>query len=197
MAATDGYLDLNQALFRDQFAQALGWDDYLATAQPAHLERWQAALERTQLTPAQAHLLGTFTRRINLLVLSGTWCGDCVRQGPMFYRLAQAAPLIDLRWLDREASPALTDVLRINGAKKVPVAVYLSEDFYEVGRFGDRPLSVYRAKAVRELGPACETGIVPPSEAALAAELQEWVDLTEWMHLILRTAPLLRQRYGD
>jgi len=132
-----------------------------------------------------------------VLVLSGSWCGDCVRQGPILYRLAAAAPSLDLRFIDRDQYRELANVLRINGARKVPVVVYLSEDFFEVGRFGDRLLPLYRAKAARELGATCETGIVPPPAEELAAEVAGWVDLTEWMHLILRTAPLLRQRYGD
>lgn len=197
MADASAYRDVNQEFYREHFARALSYQAYLDASEEKHVAKWQAALERTHLTATQTALLGGFTRRLNLLVLSGVWCGDCVRQGPIFHRLAEAAPTLDLRWLDRDANPELTDLLRINGARKVPVAVYLSEDFFELGRFGDRPLSVYRAKARRELGAACETGIVPPAAEALAAEIAEWVDITEWMHLILRTAPLLRERYGD
>lgn len=75
--------------------------------------------------------------------------------------------------------------------------VVFSEDFYELARFGDRHLSVYRRKAATELGPACETGLVPPSGEALATELAEWCDFFERLQLMLRLAPLLRQRYGD
>ena len=130
-------------------------------------------------------------------MLSGAWCGDCVRQGPIFRRIAEAAPTIDLRFVDRDQQPELADLLRINGALKVPVAVWLSEDFYEVQRFGDRTLSVYRAKAGREMGAACATGLVPPAADALAVEIAEWVDMVERVHLILRTAPMLRTRHGD
>ena len=191
------YLDLNQSLFREHFAQALPWTEYLETAQPQHRQRWLDALERTTVRPAEAALLGSFVRRLNVLVLSGSWCGDCVRQGPILYRIAEAAPTVELRFIDRDQYRELANVLRINGALKVPVVVFLSEDFYEVGRFGDRLLSIYRAKAERELGASCETGIVPPAADALATEVAGWVDLHEWMHLILRTAPLLRRRYGD
>lgn len=197
MSDKPDYLDVNQAFFRARFEEAQPWDEYLAASSPEHRQRWLDALERTYLTIEQAAVLGSFTRKLNLLVLSGVWCGDCVRQGPIFYRLAEAAPSIDLRLVDREASEELTDLLRINGAKKVPVAVYLSEDFFEVGRFGDRLLTVYRAKAARELGAACDTGLLPPPGTELEAEVQEWVDVTERMHLILRTAPMLRKRYAD
>ena len=197
MSDVNEYLDLHQPLWQSKWAAAQDWDAYLATSEERHRDRWLAALERTQLTAEQSALLGSFTRRIHLLVLSGVWCGDCVRQGPIFHRLAQAAPSLELRLIDRDEHADLADVLRLNGAKKVPVALFLSEDFYEVGRFGDRPLSVYRAKAQRELGASCETGLVPPEPEALAVEVQEWVDISERMHLILRTSPLLRRRHGD
>lgn len=197
MADPNAYYDQNQELYRQHFAQALPWEAYLASSEPTHRTRWEQALAHTHLSAADAALLATFVRKVHLLVLSGAWCGDCVRQGPIFYRIAEAAPTIDLRFIDRDAYPQLADLLRINGARKVPVAVYLSEDFFEVGRFGDRLLSVYRRKARRELGPACETGILPPDGEELAEETHEWVEVTERMHLILRTSPLLRERYGD
>ncbi|MBI2301095.1 MAG: thioredoxin family protein [Armatimonadetes bacterium] len=197
MSDKPDYLDVNQAFFHARFEEAQPWDAYLDASSSEHRQRWLDALDRTQLTPEQTAILGGFTRTIHLLVLSGVWCGDCVRQGPIFHRIAEAAPTLDLRLIDREASDELTDLLRVNGAKKVPVAVYLSEDFFEVGRFGDRLLTVYRAKAAREVGAACDTGLLPPPGTELQAEVQEWVDVTERMHLILRTAPLLRKRYGD
>jgi hypothetical protein len=191
------YLDVNQALWRNAFEAAFGWNAYLQRSDIKHAERWQRAYEGTSLTEAQRTLLAGFKRRINLLVLSGVWCGDCVRQGPIFQRLAEAAPGIVLRFAERDEDAGLTDLLRVNGAKKVPVAVFLSEDFYEVQRFGDRTLSIYRAKASRELGAACATGLVPPEPEALAIEVDEWVGIAERVELILRTAPLLRARHAD
>lgn len=195
--ATGDYLDLRQECYRDAWSAALDYGAYLAASEEKHRVRWQAALERTALTEAQRHLLGSFTRQLRLLVLSGVWCGDCVRQGPIYQRIAEAAPSLELRFLEREEHPELRDMLRINGAKKVPVALFLSEDFYTIGCFGDRTLTYYRAKAKRDLGDTCETGLVPPEPEALAAEVAEWVDICEWQHLIVRCSPMLRERHGD
>jgi hypothetical protein len=135
---------------------------------------------------------------MNVLVYSGVWCGDCVRQGPMFRRVAEACgPRVRLRLVDRDASKALQDELRILGALRVPAVVFLSEDFHEIGRFGDRTLATYRAKAARELGPACDAGIVAPPPEQLAAEQEEWVAVFERMLLMLRLSPPLRARHGD
>ena len=66
-----------------------------------------------------------------------------------------------------------------------------------MGRFGDRLLSAYRAKAARELGEACSTGLFAPPIDELLAERSEWLDIFERMLLMLRLAPPLRARYGD
>jgi len=137
-------------------------------------------------------------RELNVLVLSGVWCGDCVRQGPMIRRIAEACgEEVRLRLIERDLDPALRDELRILGAMRVPVAVFLSEDFFEVGRFGDRMLSTYRRKAAVELGPSCPVPAADASDEELDEELGEWVEVFERVLLMLRLAPPLRRRHGD
>lgn len=196
-AETPEYRDVREGLFRRLYDRALPYEAYLTASDPKHVERWRQQEKRVELTEAQKKLLGSFTRTMHALCVSGVWCGDCVRQGPIFRALEEASPVLDFRYLDRDACPEAMDELRIIGAKKVPVVVFLSEDFYEVGRFGDRTLSIYRRKAERELGPACPVGFGAPDEEELTVEAQEWLDIVERMHLILRLSPLLRKRYGD
>lgn len=197
MTEGPGYNDLRQALWRACFEKALPYEAYLAASPAAHRAKWEAMADRIALSGEQAARIGTFTRRIHVLCHSGVWCGDCVRQGPMLGRIAGASDSIRLRFLERGGDDRATDELRIAGAMKVPVAVFLSEDFFEVARYGDRTLAAYRRKARRELGPACDAGIVPPEAGELAAELAEWIDLFERVHWILRLSPPLRTRHGD
>jgi hypothetical protein len=112
-------------------------------------------------------------------------------------RIAEASSVIDLRFLDRDTNPDLSERLRILGGSRVPVVVFLSEDFYEFARFGDRTLSTYRKMASEQIGSACSTGIVPPPEKELAVLAQEWVDIFERPQLALRLSPMLRERYND
>ena len=79
----------------------------------------------------------------------------------------------------------------------MPVLVFLSEDWFEVARFGERPLSTYRRMAEEQLGPACPTGFVPPQGDAIAAITADWLAEFERSQLILRLSPRLRARYGD
>lgn len=191
------YLDLRSRLFARAFRDAVAYPDYLRTGNDRERTAWQRAEAALPAPPPDAGArLDPAGRIVNVLCLSGIWCGDCVRSVPIVARLADAAgPPVSLRLLDREAIPELRDELRILGAMRVPVVVFLTEDFHEIGRFGDRPLTVYREKAATELGAACP---LPGSAdgGALAAETNEWLDVFERMILMARLAPPLRARHG-
>ena len=192
------YLDLRSDLFRHAFQDAVPYGDYLTTGNDRERAAWARAETALPALPDDAGTrLDPAGRIVNVLCLSGIWCGDCVRSVPVVARLAEAAgPSVDLRLVDRDAIPELRDELRVLGAMRVPMVVFLTEDFHEIGRWGDRPLTVYREKAVTELGAACP---LPGSAdgGALAAETEEWLDVFERMILMARLAPLLRARHGD
>lgn len=193
----DKYWDMNQEFYRAKFDRGLDYRSYMDASAEQEQSRWQAVYDRVTLTEGQKQLLDGFTRKMNVLCLSGAWCGDCVRQGPILQRIAEASNVIDLRYLDRDLNPDLRDKLRILGGMRVPVVVFLSEDFFEIGHFGAKTLSTYRKIAAEQIGSACPTGIVPPPEEELAVVTQEWIDMFERAQLALRLSPMLRERYGD
>ena len=191
------YFDKRVDFFREYFAKAAPYEEYLSQGNPTHIKRWRDFEGRLSLNEDLKSRLKGFQRTMPVLVLSGVWCGDCARQGPMLRLIEQSSSLMQFRFIDNRQNPELQDELRINGAAKVPVIVAFSEDFFEVSRFGDRHLSVYQRKAVNELGPACDPGIVPPSSDSLHTELREWIDFFERCQLVLRLSPQLRERYND
>ena len=192
------YLDQRSDLLRRAFRDGAGYRDYVATGSEREQSNWaRAEAALTALPDDAGSRLDPAGRIVNVLCLSGIWCGDCVRSVPIVARLVEAAgPSVDFRLVDRDAIPELRDELRVLGAMRVPMVVFLTEDFHEIGRWGDRPLTVYRAKAVTELGAACP---LPGSAdgGALAAETAEWLDVFERMILMARLAPPLRARHGD
>jgi thiol-disulfide isomerase/thioredoxin len=180
------------------FAQALPYESFLDRyASAAQRHRWQAMHGRFSLSAGQHNLLTGFSRRMPVVCLAGTWCGDCVNQCPVFDHFAKASPQIDLRFLDRDAKSEIRSLLSVNGGDRVPVVVFLSEDWFEVARYGDRPLSTYRQMAAEQLGPACPTGLASPPAESIAALTTEWLNEFERSQLILRLSPRLRARYGD
>lgn len=188
--------DKRTDFFKRYFELGLPFDKYILTGTPPQKERWSSGLSHLQLTQSERDLLAAFKRTMNVIVLSGIWCGDCARQGPLLRVIEQASSVIEMRYLESHAHPELVDELRIQGGTRVPVVVTLSEDFWEISRFGDRTLSAYRQKVARELGPACAVGSsYDPND--LRAELTDWLEHFERDQLLLVTSPFLRKRYRD
>ena len=185
------YRDIRSDFWRACWADAAGYDAYLEASDPKRAAHWPPLEKRIPaLSEAQQERVSGFGRKLNILLVSGVWCGDCVRQGPMIRQIADSCDeSVELRVIDRDVNPDLRDEVRILGAARVPVVVFLSEDFHESGRFGDRLLDTYRRKATSEIGPACAVPMaeIPPEE--LAAERDEWLDIFERMLLMVRLAP--------
>ena len=159
--------------------------------------RWAAAHAAITLTDSQMQLLARFTRETNVLVLAGAWCGDCVAQCPAFDRFAEAAPVLKVRYLDRDDHPDVQQALQINGGNRVPVAVFFSEDGYEVSRYGERTLARYRQLAGQLVGESCATGLVSKSDPVGAQVVQDWLNEFERVQWLLRLSPRLRRKHGD
>ena len=193
------YQDIRSDFWRACWVEAASYDAYLEGSDTKRAGRWPQLKKRIPaLSEAQKKRVSDYGRRLNILLVSGVWCGDCVRQGPMIRQIADACDeSVELRVIDRDVNHDLRDEVRILGAARVPVVVFLSEDFHEAGRFGDRLLETYRRKARTEIGPACAVPMaeIPPEE--LAAERDEWLDIFERMLLMVRLAPPLRARYRD
>jgi thiol-disulfide isomerase/thioredoxin len=189
---------LNAAFLKSHFDRAHTFARYVATGKPAQQQAFMDIFERARLDPHQTEILSSFVRDMKILVSSGTWCGDCVQQVPLLARIAEANPKrIDLRIVDRDEHKELADKIMINQGHRVPVAIFMAEDFEFVSMLGDRTLTRYRAVALRNLGPACPLPGAPVPDGELSATLQDWLDETERVHLILRLSTRLREKHGD
>jgi len=189
---------MESAFLAVKFGEALGYEAYVGTGTEEQRRRWGAVHAAVGLTGGQRALLGGFTRRMHVLTVSGVWCGDCVEQVPMLDHIEQASGgKVVHRLVDRDLHKDLSGRLRVCGGDRVPVVVVMSEDFDFCALLGDRSLSRYRAKAERELGAACATGLVVPAGEELAATLADWVDEIERVQLMLRLSPRYRKKYGD
>jgi len=158
---------------------------------------WQTIYDQISLTDAQRQLIGGFTRSMRVLCVSGIWCGDCVQQGPLIQRIAEASPVIDLRWVDRDEHIDLAEQIMINEGLRVPVLLFMAEDHEPVSIYGDRTLTRYRSMAARQLGGACPLPGAPVPDDELRGTLQDWLDEFERVQLLLRLSGRLRQRHGD
>jgi thiol-disulfide isomerase/thioredoxin len=189
---------ISAAKLSEKFSLALPYARYVATGTDEQQRRWKQVYDVCQITGPQRSLLSGFVRQMNVLVISGIWCGDCVQQCPLIQRIAEGKPgRIDVRLVDRDQHRDLIEPLRINGGDRVPVAIFMAEDFEPCAVFGDRTLHRYRAIALKQLGAACPTGIMGPDKDEMALTLGDWLDEFERVQLMLRTSARLRQKHGD
>jgi hypothetical protein len=182
----------------DKFGQGRSYADFVARyANDGQKQRWRQVHEQVKLTAAQRQLLGSFTRTMPVLCLAGAWCGDCINQCPIYEHFAVAAPVIQLRFLDRDDHADVQRELKINGGDRVPVLVFFSEDGFEAARHGERTLSKYRQMMRDQTGPHCPTGITAPGDKLLVEVTQDWLNEFERVQWLLRLSPRLRQKHGD
>ena len=188
---------MDAAYLKTKHDAGLPYGEYVKSGTPVQHDNWKRVYDSIQLTPAQTQLVGSFTRKINVIGLSGIWCGDCVQQGPLFARIAEANPLINLRWVDRDAHIDLQKHVAINAGHRVPVLVFLAEDYELVSWYGDRSLARYRILASKHLGPSCPLPGAPLAADEAAATLQGWLDEFERVHILLRLSARLRKIHND
>ena len=190
------YFDKRSDFWKQHWEMARSYESFLESSKPEEVARWRDSESRIKMSDEQVKKLEGHNRVLRILFYCGSWCLDCARAGPILNKLVETAgPKVEMRLIDREASEDLKDELRILGATRVPVAVFLTEDFWEVARVGDRTLSVYRSKMARDVGRGLDQGILSPQ--AKHRELEEWLDVVERALIMVRIAPFLRKRHGD
>lgn len=189
---------LDTEFLKSKFAAGLPYGEYVATGKPDQQSAWGDIYAGAELHADQRKLVEGFTREMNILISSGVWCGDCVQQCPLIQRIAEAnESKIHVRFVDRDKHDDLAMRIQICGGMRVPMAVFMAEDFAFVGLYGDRTLTRYRAIADRQLGPSCPMPGAPVPTEELRATLQDWLNEIERVQLLLRLSTRLRQLHGD
>lgn len=189
-----------KTLLQAKFEQGVGYADFVAIGEPeGHRPPWDQRYEQLELTGEQDALVKSFSRKVNVLCLTGTWCGDCALQGSAMQRIAEAAPgIIDLRFILREDKHAdLIVKAQINAGFRVPVTWFMAEDFEPVSWLGDRTLSRYRSMARKALGPQETNVLAPPPADPVREVLGEVLDEFERVNLLLRLSARMREMHGD
>ena len=108
---------MDRDMLAGKFNEALPYGKFVALGDPeGHRPPWEQRYSQLHLTSGQNDLVKSFTRKMHVLCLTGTWCGDCALQGSAMQRIAEANPEnIDLRFLLRsDAHAPLIVKARIN-----------------------------------------------------------------------------------
>ncbi len=122
------------------FTSGLDYAAWLASAESAE-QRNKLEDQRQALTlePGVAGFLGALPRLVHVVAIAEDWCGDVVRHVPVLQRMAEAAPLLKVRYLTREQWPEVFARFLTNGGEAIPKFIFLSDRFVECGNWGPMP----------------------------------------------------------
>lgn len=188
---------LSPEVLRAVYDRGAGYDEYVSEGSPQEVEHWRAFYERVRLTESQRAMLGGFTRRMHVLVVSGTWCPDCSQQLPILRHAELAQPeWLRVRYVDRDAEMAFAERVRICGGTRVPTVIVMNEDFDLLALAGDRTLSRYRSMAAARLAAACPVPGAPIAADEVASVTGEWLGELERCQLMCLLSTKLRSRHG-
>ena len=79
------------------------------------------------------------TKAINWVVITEAWCGDGANSLPIIVKLAEARKDINLKLILRDSNTELMNSYLTNGAKSIPVVIFLDDHFNELALWGPRP----------------------------------------------------------
>lgn len=132
--------------------------EWLAASESAKREEMERIYAEVLLTAEDIVFLGSIPKPVHILALSEDWCGDVRRHLPVLARMCAEDPILKLRVVEKASRPELMVRYLTNGAEAIPIFVFLSSEFVEVGFWGPRPaeckLLMARGKAAGNIDEA-------------------------------------------
>lgn len=99
-------------------------------------------LDKTiELKPELVEKLKNFDREVIWLVLTEAWCGDAAQILPVFQKMAETSPNIELKFILRDKNLEIMDDFLTDGrSRSIPKLICLEAESHEVlGEWGPRP----------------------------------------------------------
>lgn len=127
---------------QDRFLDASSFAEYLETVEK-NRELWHALARRAAVDEATRARARAIPGKWHVIALTEDWCGDASNTLPVFDRLAEVIPSLELRILLRDENLDLMDAHLTNGtSRSIPVLIIYDEDFEERGWWGPRPAPI-------------------------------------------------------
>jgi hypothetical protein len=124
--------------FKALWGKALTFDSFVASCKAEYCGLWQGIYNLARI-PAWASAAVPPAAGLKLLVIAEDWCGDASNTVPIVAKLADIAPGLELRIIQRDENPEVMDQYLTNGSRSIPIVIALDDDFREIGHWGPRP----------------------------------------------------------
>ena len=129
---------VSSAVLAAAYASAPEFAAWLPLAEK-NADLWVAMWHRASVAPKFVERVAALGGTWHLLALSADWCGDAVNTLPVIAKLAEAAPNVDLRVLERDEHPDIMNAHLTGKSHSIPIVMVLDRAFTEHGSWGPRP----------------------------------------------------------
>ncbi|MGB0886551.1 MAG: thioredoxin family protein [Vicingaceae bacterium] len=133
------YYQLSERLAKEGKTTGENQTEELINYSKLNFSRMKRILKTTPVSPLISDTVECLSDKLTWVVLTESWCGDAAQNLPVFAKIAETNPNINLRILLRDENPALMDQYLTNGGKSIPKLICLDENLNELGQWGPRP----------------------------------------------------------
>jgi len=124
---------------KERFLQGMTFQQYL-DQMGTNKEKFMEFLREVKIRPEDREALKKLGKKLNVLVITEDWCGDALYNVPVFAKLVEGNPNVELRVFLRDKNPDLMDQYLNQGIyRSIPVFAFFDESMTEVARFLERP----------------------------------------------------------
>jgi hypothetical protein len=124
--------------FSGLWDRALSFQQFLKECRQ-QCELWTGVFRTARIPEWATQRVRALGRGFRLVVLAEDWCGDASSTVPVLARWAETAGNVELRILRRDENPQVMDCYLTNGTRSIPLAIVLTDEMEELGRWGPRP----------------------------------------------------------
>ena len=101
--------------------------------------RMKRIMKTTPISEVVSSTVDCLNEKLTWVVLAESWCGDAAQNLPVFAKIAETNPSINLRILLRDENSKVMNQYLTNGGKSIPKLICLDENLNELGTWGPRP----------------------------------------------------------
>lgn len=122
---------------------AVNYDTFLKNARE-NVELMKARYSDLMLNESEQDTLSSIQNEIRILVIGTDRCDDSAGNVPVLARMASLSPKLKLRILDSDKNAKLHEQYKVNGKRKTPVVLFMSNENQEICRWVERPNAAYK-----------------------------------------------------
>ena len=122
---------------------AVTYDAFLKNARE-NVELMKARYSDLMLNESEQDTLSSIQNEIRILVIGTDRCDDSAGNVPVLARMTSLSPKLKLRILDSDKNAKLHEQYKVNGKRKTPVVLFMSNENQEICRWVERPNAAYK-----------------------------------------------------